>query len=143
MIILLALENFGRHVNRRSHHGLGHFGGFELFAKSKISQFQLTVMKQDVCRFDISMQNLFLIQNSEGAHQLDKVRNGFNLIDHLVHLDLLFESASVAKFVHKVIMRGSLEHFNKPDNVWMVDICENAHFVVSQFGQFGNAFEFL
>lgn len=40
-------------------------------------------------------------------------------------------------------MGGSLEHLNKLDNVWMVDIFENAHFVVSQLGQFGNAFEFL
>jgi hypothetical protein len=90
-------------------------------------------MKQDVCRFDISMQDLFLIQNSKGAHQLNKVRNGLNLIDHLVHSDLVFESASVAKFVNKVIMCGSLKHFNKPDDVWMVDTCENTHFIVSQF----------
>lgn len=78
-------------------------------------------MKQNIRRLDVSVQDLLLMKDWKGTHQLREVRYRLNFIDHLVHLYLILKSAAVAEFIHQVIMCGSLKHFNESDDIGVID----------------------
>ena len=139
-----SLQHLGSHVDRRTYHRLCHVVFFQQFlAEPKVSQFDDPIVKQDVGRFQIPMQDVLIVQFLEGTLQLSEYLECFRLSQFSLLLDVLSKSASVAVFIDQVVVVGCPQHFDELDDVGVADLGEDGYFVIGELAEFGCMFELL
>ncbi len=120
------------------------FRVFHGFTKAKVSEFNDSIVKENVAGLDVSVHNVVFDEHFESGEELIKVWQGFFFRELALGFYFLLESALIAKLIHKVIIVGSFENFNEADDVSGVfDFRESVDFVDGELFEFGRGPELL
>lgn len=100
-------------------------------------------MEKDVGWFQVSMQDIFVVECLKCIFKLSKYLNCFLFREAIPGLDVFCQCSAVAIFINKIIIVGCSQHFNKFDDINVVHLGEDGNFVISELTEFGGVFEFL
>ena len=82
---------------------------FQSFAKSKISQFNFTITKQNILRFNISVHNIESIQDFKGFKQLSKDDQSLLFRKSSFFFDSIIKITTITVFIDEIVVVSSLE----------------------------------
>lgn len=89
----------------------------EWFAKTEISQFQDTIVHEDVVRFQIAVHDVLTVQDLKCFEQLAQVVKGPLFRQGALPFEEHIESSAIAVLVDKVKVIGCFEHVDVLDDV--------------------------
>ena len=90
------------------------------------------------------MHYIGLGQYLKSFEQIFEITKGFFLLKLSLHFDFLFESPSVAVLIDKIVVVGSFEYLDKPNDMsGVLNFAESLYLVDGKLFQFGADFELL
>jgi len=90
------------------------------------------------------MHDVRLYEYLEGLEQIVEVAKSPCLFEPSLRLDFLLQGTSIAEFIDKVVVIGSFEDFDEPDNMRRVFyFAQSLNLVDGELFQFGTHFELL
>ena len=88
------------------------------------------------------MHNVGFSQNLKSLEEILEVTECLLLLELSIHFDLLLKSAPIAVLIDKVIIVGSLEYFDKPDNMsGVLYLAESLYLIDGELFKFGTNFK--
>lgn len=140
-----AFEDFGSHVDGWSEHGLSEvFGVFHGFAEAKISEFDDSIVKEDIAGFDVTVHDIVFDEHFESREQLIKVPECLFFSELAFCLDFFLKSALITELIDEVVVVGSFEDLDEADDVGgVLDFRQGVDFVDGELLQLGTGLELL
>jgi len=100
-------------------------------------------MKEYVGGFEVSVQDVLVVELLEGTTELIKNLQGLALSQLSLGFDVLCQSASAAVLIDKIVVVGSPQHLNKFDDIGMVYFRKDSDLVIRELTEFWCMLEFL
>jgi hypothetical protein len=111
---------------------------FQLFAESEISQFQIAVLKKDVVRFNVPVNDVAFIQRLVSVDKLPEKLDGLLFGHGSFFFAKFLQSATLTKFVNEIQKAIALDDLFEVNDVGVVlKRVEDLDLVFGEFDEFG------
>lgn len=128
-------ESFRWHINRWTDIYI-----FEIFfcelSESEISYFGDTVVKEDICNFDISVYDMILRQIFESFENIKNIRFGCTFTKKMFPPEFAFEIPSVTDLRNNITVSIAGENFVASEDVGMTELFEYIDFWKQELFEF-------
>jgi len=142
--VLLVLQDFGGHIERRATQSGGHAVGPHVPGKPKIRNLQQPLglvglfVQEEVLGLEIAMYQIQPAQHAEARGQLPQKSFGFLFRQefvplHEIALDVLAHITAIAVLQSEIVVAFSLPIMKQPDNIGMVEFVHDLN-LFSQVG---------
>jgi hypothetical protein len=108
----------------------------EQLGKSKIGNFNDTIMFQNIGQFKISMHDFVLDEGLKPVQDLYKILDGFFFWDVFLFLEVGSEVAFITVLQNQVDVINSLLDINKPNDIVVATRLKDLNFVIKKLSEF-------
>jgi hypothetical protein len=129
----LILEHLRGHVEWRAEHGFGPAFLIQDFGESKVSNFDNTIMPEDIGELEITVDNFMFVEMMKAMNQLTHDGNSLILDKILFIFEVGIQIAIITILEHKVVVVIGLFHIVEFDDVGALTAFEHFYLALEQF----------
>jgi hypothetical protein len=127
------LEHLRGHVEWRAEHGFGPAFLIQDFGESKVSNFDNTIMPEDIGELEITVDNFMFVEMMKAMNQLTHDGNSLILDKILFLFEVGIQIAVITILKHKVVVVIGLFHIVEFDDVGALTAFEHFYLALEQF----------
>jgi hypothetical protein len=127
------LEHLRGHVEWRAEHGSGPAFLIQDFGESKVSNFDNTIMPEDIGELEITVDNFMFVEMMKAMNQLTHDGNSLILDKILFLFEVGIQIAIITILEHKVVVVIGLFHIIEFDDVGALTAFEHFYLALEQF----------